>query len=128
MPRDQWEVLIPEGVEADMADSDNESPPAEDFVSLADAAAALREQLLKAISAPVAEGPRFTIDEIEMEFSVEPIAGAGGQVTFGVVSTGRDGRGDGPASHRVRIRLRPTDDEGGPVRTGRGWDEGDWPR
>jgi NTP-dependent ternary system trypsin peptidase co-occuring protein len=111
-----------------MADSDNESPPAGDFVSLADAAAALREQLLKAISAPAAEGPRFTIDEIEMEFSVEAIAGADGRVTFGVVGTGTDGRADGPAGHRVRIRLRPTDDEGGPVRISRGWDEGDQPR
>ncbi len=48
-----------------MADSDNNSRPAGDFVSLADAVAALREQLSEAISAPAAEGPRLTIDEIE---------------------------------------------------------------
>ena len=110
-----------------MADSDNNSRPAGDFVSLADAVAALREQLSEAISAPAAEGPRLTIDEIEMEFSVEAIVGADGQVNFGVVGIGA-GRVGNSASHRVRIGLRPTDDEGGPARISRGWDEGDRPR
>jgi hypothetical protein len=108
-----------------MADSDNESGPAGDFVGLADAVAALRGQLSEVTSAPTAAGPRFKIAEIDMEFLVEPIAGTDGQVKFWVVGAGADGKVASLACHRVTIKLTPAEEEGRPTRIGRGWDEGD---
>ena len=111
-----------------MADSDNESVPGGDFVGLADAIAALRGQLSEATSAPVAAEPRFKVAEIEMEFSVEAIAEADGRVTFRVAGADVAGNAGNLARHRVAIRLTPAEDEGGPHRVSRGWDEGDRPR
>lgn len=94
-------------------------------MGLADAVAALRGQLSEVMSAPTAKGPRFNIARIEMEFSVEAIAGADGQVKFWVPGAGAEGNVGNLAGHRVTIRLTPAGDEGGPRRVSRGWDEGD---
>jgi hypothetical protein len=109
-----------------MADGDSGSRPAEHFVGLEDAIAALRRQVSEAAS--VAARPRFEIAEIEMEFSVEAVTGTDGRVTFWVVSAGTDGKPGHPASHRVMIKLtlrEPERDEGRNGRITRGWDEGD---
>jgi len=107
-----------------MADSDGEIRPPADLVDLADAIAALRAQLSQATSTSSASGPRFKIAEIEMEFSVEAVAGGDGQVTFWVVGADAGGSVGNLAGHRVTIKLTPAGDDGGPHRVSRGWDEG----
>jgi hypothetical protein len=109
-----------------MADSDNEGRPAEDFLSLLDAAAALSGQLWEAASASTV-GPQFKVAEIEMEFSIEAIAGTDGQVKFGVACGSASGKPSNLTGHRAKIKLVPTEEKGQPLRISRSWDEGDLP-
>jgi hypothetical protein len=110
-----------------MADGDYERRPAGDLVSLADAVTTLRRQLSEVASVPPEPRTRLRISEIEMELSIEAIAGADGHVEFWVADVPAGAGSGNAASHRVTIKLTPTADDGGPIRVSRGWEEGDRP-
>ncbi len=99
-------------------------------VGLAQALAALREELAAAQEAGV--GSRFEIAEAEVEFLVEVDAGGGAKAkaVFGVISPKAGGTAPRADTHRLRLKLRIKDAATGrnlevARNESRGWDEGD---
>ena len=78
-------------------------------VPLAKAIAALRRELVAAVSEGEDEGVRFALGPIELEFQVEVSSEAGvdAGVRFWVVSLGGRGSRASGATHTVRLTLSP---------------------
>jgi Trypsin-co-occurring domain 2 len=96
---------------------------------LAEALAALRQELSADVSRTRSEQPQFEVTDVEVEFSVETAMDARGGVKLWVVNAGGLGAADRPPSHRVRLRLTPSGEGlGEELPIARSWDEGDQPR
>ncbi len=84
-----------------------------DTIPLADAIAALRQQLSEAVKAGEQETVRFELGPVEMELNlvVEREGKAGGAVQFKLLGWGVDGSGEGKLSQqrtqRVKLTLKP---------------------
>ena len=78
-------------------------------VPLAKAIAALRRELVAAVSEGEDEGVRFALGPIELEFQVEVSteAGVDAGVRFWVVSLGGKGSRTSGVTHTVRLALTP---------------------
>ena len=84
---------------------------AEQWVGLAEAIRALREELTTAIKTAEGEVLRFELGPVEMEFLLEVKKDAGGQagVRFGVISLGGKANMASGSTHRVKLSLTPKD-------------------
>ena len=85
-----------------------------DWVNLADAVRALRQELKKAIAEGQGQGIRFELGAVEMEFLLEVSREGGGQagINFWVVSVSGRGAATSGSTHRVTLALKPVDDSG----------------
>ncbi len=83
--------------------------PNELEVPLASAIAALRRELVAAVSEGEEKGVRFALGPIELEFQVEVSSEAAGEagVRFWVVSLGGKGSRASGSTHTVRLTLNP---------------------
>ena len=84
---------------------------AEQWVGLAEAVRALREELTTAMKTAAGEVLRFELGPVEMEFLLEVKKDAGGQggVRFGVISLGGNASMSSGSTHRVKLSLTPKD-------------------
>jgi hypothetical protein len=80
-------------------------------VELADAIAALREQLGEALRAGSDEDVRFRLGPVELEFAltVKKDLHAEGGIKFWVISLGAGGGMSHDTVHRVKLVLQPVD-------------------
>jgi hypothetical protein len=80
-----------------------------DWIGLADAVQALRDELAVAQSAGANEPLRFDVGPVEMEFSLVARRNGAGRagIQFGVVTFGVDGGLSHESVHRVKIVLHP---------------------
>jgi hypothetical protein len=87
-----------------------------DWVGLADAIAALRQELTTAMSAGKDSDLRFGLGPVEMEFLLEIKRDGAGEagVRFGVVTVGAKGGLARASTHRVKLSLQPQDRHGRP--------------
>lgn len=87
---------------------------AEQWVGLAEAIRALREELTTAIKTGKDEVLRFELGPVEMEFllEVKKDAGADAGVRFGVISLGGKAGMSSGSTHRVKLSLTPKDTRG----------------
>jgi len=78
-------------------------------VPLASAIAALRRELVAAVSEGEDKGVRFALGPIELEFQVEVSSEAGGEagVKFWVISLGGKGSRTSGTTHTVHLTLNP---------------------
>jgi Trypsin-co-occurring domain 2 len=88
-----------------------------DWLDLADAVDALREQLAEAQYRAADSTIRFAISEITMQFGVELVRSARGDggLRFGVVSVGVAGEHARHATHTITLKLAAHTDAGGGV-------------
>jgi Trypsin-co-occurring domain 2 len=84
---------------------------AEQWVGLAEAIRALREELTTAIKTGKGEALQFELGPVEMEFLLEVRKDAGGQagVQFGVISVGGKAGMSSGSTHRVKLSLTAKD-------------------
>ena len=84
---------------------------AEQWVGLAEAVRALREELTTAMRTAKGEVLRFELGPVEMEFllEVKKDVGAQGGVRFYVVSLGAKANMSSGSTHRVKLSLTPKD-------------------
>jgi hypothetical protein len=78
-------------------------------IPLAQAIAALRSELVAAVSEGEDKGVRFALGPVELEFQVEVSneEGVDGGVRFWVVSVGGKGSRSSAQTHTVRLTLTP---------------------
>lgn len=88
-----------------------------DWLDLADALTALREQLAESRTRAAGSPVRLTVEEVTVEFGLElqRSARAEGGFRFGVVSASAQGEGARRTTHTVTLRLAARSDTGGPV-------------
>ncbi len=86
----------------------------EEWVGLADAVTALKQELVRAMSQGNRDTLQFLLGSVEVEFLLNvKKAGAGdAAVKFGIVQVGARGGVDHSASHRVKLVLTPMDYSG----------------
>jgi Trypsin-co-occurring domain 2 len=84
---------------------------AEQWVGLAEAVRALREELTTAMKTAKDEVLRFELGPVEMEFllEVKKDAGRQGGVRFYVVSLGGNASMSSGSTHRVKLSMTPKD-------------------
>jgi hypothetical protein len=84
---------------------------AEQWVGLAEAIRALRQELTTAINTAKDEVLRFELGPVEMEFLLEVKKDAGGDagVRFGVISLGGKANMSSGSTHRLKLSLTPKD-------------------
>ena len=84
---------------------------AEPWIGLSDAIAALRAELVMAMTAGQSEKLHFELGPVELEFTVDvhKDGGADGGIRWGVVSFGARGVAGSAAGHRVKLVLQPKD-------------------
>lgn len=84
---------------------------ADQWVGLAEAIRALREELTTAMTTGKDEVLRFELGPVEMEFLLEVRKDAGGDagVRFGVISVGGKANVSSGSTHRVQLSLTPKD-------------------
>ncbi|GAA2520550.1 trypco2 family protein [Winogradskya humida] len=83
-------------------------------IELADAVAAIREELLEAAQRGAGEDIAFTVGPIDMEFEVELRADAKAKVGFKawVVTAETEAGGGRRRTHRVKVQLTPKAPDG----------------
>lgn len=88
-----------------------------DWLDLADALTALREQLAEARSRASGSSVLLTVEEVTVELGLElqRSAKGDGAFRFGVVSAGAGGERARRTTHTVTLRLAARTDEDGPV-------------
>lgn len=91
----------------------------EPWVGVAEAVAALREELERAATAGASSGSslRFEVQPVELEFALEVRreGGGAGGVRLGVVTLGVKGGVSSMSTHRLKLALKPIDGStGGP--------------
>ena len=81
------------------------------FPELADAIAAVREQLIRAQNEGADKGLRFRVGPVELEFevAVSHTGGAHGELKVYVLTLGAKGELTSGATHRVTVTLQPID-------------------
>jgi hypothetical protein len=86
-------------------------------LGLAEAVAALRQELASAMTAGAGERIRFELGTVEMEFQLELSKERGGEagVKFWVVTLGGKGSTTSGSTHRVTLNLTPKGVDGGPL-------------
>ncbi len=84
-------------------------------LGLAEAVAALRQELASAMTAGKGERVRFELGTVEMEFQLELAKERGGEagVKFWVVTLGGKGSTTSGSTHRVTLQLTPKGADGG---------------
>jgi hypothetical protein len=84
-------------------------------IGLADAVAAVRDELLEAAARGVGQDIAFTVGPVDMEFEVELRADAKAKAGFRVwaVSVGGDAGLSRSRTHRVSLTLTPRNGDGG---------------
>jgi hypothetical protein len=89
-------------------------------ITLVDAVAAVRDELLVAAARGAAEDVHFVVDEVVLEFAVElrEDRSANAGVKAWVVSAGAEGSGGRSDTHRVSVTLHPRGTDGGEVLVG----------
>ena len=87
----------------------------QEWVGLADAIKALRQELAAAMDEGQGKSVRFELGPVEMEFLLQVTKDAGGSagVKFWVVSLGGQGGISSGSTHRVKLALTPKDASGG---------------
>jgi NTP-dependent ternary system trypsin peptidase co-occuring protein len=90
--------------------------PAE-WLDLADALTALRDQLAEAQARAYYSPIHLSVEEVTIEFGLElqRSAHANGGLRFGVVSVDGSGQRDRKATHTVTVRLTAHGEDGAPV-------------
>ena len=88
---------------------------AEPWIGLSDAIAALRAELVTAMTAGQDEKLHFELGPVELEFTVDvrKEGGADAGIRWGVVSFGARGTLGSSDGHRVKLVLQPKDAETG---------------
>ncbi|MCZ0988317.1 trypco2 family protein [Streptomyces diastatochromogenes] len=88
-----------------------------DWLDLADALTALREQLAEAKVRGSGSPVRLSVEEVTVEFGLELQRSAKGDggFRFGVVSAGAHGERARRTTHTVTLRLAARTEAGGPV-------------
>jgi hypothetical protein len=83
----------------------------EPWIGLSDAIAALRAELVTAMTAGQSEVLHFELGPVELEFTVDvhKVGGADAGIRWGVVSFGANGSAGSAAGHRVKLLLQPKD-------------------
>jgi Trypsin-co-occurring domain 2 len=83
----------------------------EPWIGLSDAIAALRAELVTAMTAGQSEKLHFELGPVELEFTVDvhKDGGADGGIRWGVISFGASGSAGSAAGHRVKLVLQPKD-------------------
>lgn len=86
----------------------------DDWVGLADAVRALREELTTAIAEGKGKSIRFELGAVEMEFLLEVRRerGGGAGIQFWVISLSGRGSTSSGSTHRVTLSLKPVDETG----------------
>jgi len=89
--------------------------PDSERLGLAEALAALRQELTSAMTAGAGERVRFELGTVEMEFQLELSKERGGEagVKFWVVTLGGKGSTTSGSTHRVTLQLTPRGADGG---------------
>ncbi len=89
----------------------------ENRISLVDAIASLRKELIEAQRAGQAEAMRLVVDgaEIELQVGMTKEGTAGGKVSFWVYSVEAAGKLSSEVVQTVRLKLRPVGAGGGPI-------------
>ncbi len=89
--------------------------PDSERLKLAEAVAALRQELTSAMRAGEGERVRFELGTVEMEFGLELAKerGAEAGVKFWVVTLGGKGSTTSGSTHRVTLQLTPKGADGG---------------
>jgi len=88
-----------------------------EWLDLADALTALREQLIEAQERALGSPIRLSVEEVTVELGLELQRSAKGDggLRFGVVSMGGSGERSRHATHTVSVRLSARTDDGEPV-------------
>jgi len=83
-------------------------------VSIGDAVEALRAELAEAIQRGEGKDLRFQVETIDLELAISGELSAGGKLSFSVFGIGATAEAGGKATstHRVKLSLKPVDNEG----------------
>lgn len=87
---------------------------AHEWMELSEAIQVLREQLLIAKAAGEGSKVSFSVGKVEVELGLEArrSGGGGGKLQFGVFALDGKGEYSSGTTHRLRLELLPTDEEG----------------